>query len=343
MTATDAKTVAGRSAGISSPNSGWIVSPPFDLFFLANVYWLAFLWPGLLPAGSTSLATEFWAIYFLIAPHRWLTLGLVALDPDRRDGRTRSFVLLALVAAFAVGGVWAFTGALTCLAVVDYLWNAWHFAAQHHGVLRMYARKVGGGPDWLERHALRFFFTYVLVRTAGWATGWIEASPDGRGWLATLDLAMLAIPAAVLAANVWGATVARTGKLVYLASLTALYGMLLIALRENWRAGVIALTAAGSAFHATEYFAVVTHYAKRRTASGSAGAFRTVARQWVAVIAVTALVLGAVGVWMTHPSSGFGELWMAINLWAAFLHYAYDGMIWKLRRPATAAALGVTP
>ena len=32
--------------------------------------------------------------------------------------------------------------------------------------------------------------------------------------------------------------------------------------------------------------------------------------------------------------------WIGLNLWAALLHYAYDGMIWKLRRPATAQALG---
>jgi hypothetical protein len=31
--------------------------------------------------------------------------------------------------------------------MIDYVWNAWHFGSQHAGGLRMYARKVGGGPD----------------------------------------------------------------------------------------------------------------------------------------------------------------------------------------------------
>jgi hypothetical protein len=35
------------------------------------------------------------------------------------------------------------------------------------------------------------------------------------------------------------------------------------------------------------------------------------------------------------------EVWLGLNLWAAFLHYAYDGMIWKLRRSDTARTLGV--
>jgi hypothetical protein len=35
------------------------------------------------------------------------------------------------------------------------------------------------------------------------------------------------------------------------------------------------------------------------------------------------------------------EIWLAVNLWAAFLHYAYDGMIWKLRDAGTSKTLGV--
>jgi hypothetical protein len=44
---------------------------------------------------------------------------------------------------------------------------------------------------------------------------------------------------------------------------------------------------------------------------------------------------------MSRPDSGVLVLWQGLNLWAAFVHYAFDGMIWKLRRPETAAALGV--
>ena len=57
---------------------------------------------------------------------------------------------------------------------------------------------------------------------------------------------------------------------------------------------------------------------------------------------VYVLALGSIGVWMAPPDSGLVVLWQGLNLWAAFVHYAYDGMIWKLRRPETAAALGVS-
>ena len=44
---------------------------------------------------------------------------------------------------------------------------------------------------------------------------------------------------------------------------------------------------------------------------------------------------------MASPDSGLMIVWQGLNLWMSFVHYTYDGMIWKLRRPATAAALGV--
>jgi hypothetical protein len=65
------------------------------------------------------------------------------------------------------------------------------------------------------------------------------------------------------------------------------------------------------------------------------------AAYWLPLLGIYMVLLGSVGVMMERPSSAAVPLWMAANLWAALVHYAYDGMIWKLRRPATAQALGV--
>jgi hypothetical protein len=134
----------------TSPSGrGWIVSPAFDLLFLANLGWLLLLVPG--AATRTDTPIDFWQVYFLTLPHRWLTLVLVLADPDRRAGQGRKLAVVAAAAAVLVGGAYLGTGAFLCLAMVDYVWNAWHFGSQHAGVLRMYARKVGGGSAWLER------------------------------------------------------------------------------------------------------------------------------------------------------------------------------------------------
>ncbi len=51
-------------------------------------------------------------------------------------------------------------------------------------------------------------------------------------------------------------------------------------------------------------------------------------------------VLGSTGVLLEGGPAL--EVWLGLNLWAALVHYAFDGMIWKLRRPETARALGGT-
>lgn len=315
----------------------WIVSPTFDLLFLANIAWPILLLPGFSTESSTAI--EFWQLYFLTLPHRWLTLLLVVTDPDRREGRALQLLAVAGLALVLVGGVWAWTGALTCLALVDYVWNGYHFAAQHHGVLRMYSRKVGGGPEWLERWGLRFFVTYSILRTAGWTTGWLETT--SLSLLRALDITVLLIPATLLLSSFWHFQTQRLGRLIYLVSLCTLYSAIVVSLTLSWRRGVVALVTAASLFHAVEYLAVVTHYAQRRQRVGSTGLFRSMAAYWLPLLGIYMVLLGSVGVMMERPSSAAVPLWMAANLWAALVHYAYDGMIWKLRRPATAQALGV--
>jgi hypothetical protein len=307
--------------------------------FFANLGWLLLLLPGFATRADTAI--DFWQIYFLTLPHRWITLVLVAADPDRRAGRGRALVVVAAAAAALVAGAVLGTGTFLCLALVDYVWNAWHFASQHAGVLRMYARKVGGGPDWLERWGLRAFVSYAALRAAGWATGWVDADAAYRPVLTALDFGVLLVPLALLGTNLAGATRERAGKLAYLASVCALYSGFVLSLHFARPGLVVVFAAAGSMFHAVEYLAVVTHYARRREAVGSPGRFRALARYWLLFLAAYVLTLGAAGAWMSSPDSGLAVVWQGLNLWAAFVHYAYDGMIWKLRRPETAAALGV--
>jgi hypothetical protein len=114
---------------------------------------------------------------------------------------------------------------------------------------------------------------------------------------------------------------------------------LLLSLHFDWKATVIALTTASSLFHAVEYLAVVTHYALRRRTIGSEGAFRIMARNWFRVLSLYLITLGVLAA--TVEAKAVPDWWIGLNVGVAFLHYAYDGMIWKLRRPATAQALGV--
>lgn len=317
----------------------WLVSPWFDLLFFANVAWVAALLPFYL-SDDGEPHVRFWQVYFLTTPHRWITLALVATDPDRRAGRSWLFIALAVAAAAVVGGAWAFSGAFVCLAMVDYVWNCWHFGAQHGGILRMYSRRVGHQRPRLETLAMRTLVVYTSLRLAGWTTGWTEVWPTAGSALRIVDLLAL-LPAGILLALEWShRPMARAGKISYLTSVTMLYALLLLAVRDG-RFGwlILSLTTAAAAFHAIEYLAVVSYYARRRRDQGTPALFQTLARQWLSVIFAFVFAMGIVAM---AAESRYREFWFGLNLWAAFLHYAYDGLIWKLRRAATAEALGVS-
>ncbi len=195
----------------------------------ANLGWLLLLLPGF--ATQSDTAIDFWQIYFLTLPHRWITLVLVVTDGDRRGNRSRILALVAGLAAVFVLGAYLGTGAFLCLAFIDYIWNGWHFGSQHAGVLRMYSRKVGGGSEWLERWGIRGFILCGSPRAAGWATGWIEADASYLPWLQLLDLGVLTIPGALVVSNLIGFTREQVGKLTYLCSVCLLYTGFILSLQ----------------------------------------------------------------------------------------------------------------
>ncbi len=325
-----------RTGGASAPQS-WIVSAGFDALFLVNAWWLLALLPGFLSSDRTP-HIEFWQIYFLTTPHRWITLFLVAADPDRRAGRSWLFVAIAVAAIAVIGGVWLAGGGFTCLLLIDYVWNAWHFAAQHAGVLRMYSRKAGGGRPRLETWGLRSLVFYVSIRLAGWSTGWTESVPAAQTGLTILDGIMTLPAVALVVSELTNHPRARLGKVLYSWSVTGLYMCLLVAVSQGYTTAVLSLTGAAAAFHAVEYLAIVSHYADRRKTQGTPGAFRRMATAWGTILGAYLVLFG---LFANLADLWAHQFWLGINLWAAALHYAYDGLIWKLRSPQTAAALGV--
>lgn len=332
-----------------SGEATWIVSPLFDLCFFVNLWWVGIALLGWL-VPSSDFTISFWQVYFITTPHRWLTLFLVAADPDRRGGRDYRFIGLAIAfAAFVFGVHWysVSTGkvggsAVTpflCLALIDYLWNTWHFAAQHGGILRAYSRKAGGGLPRLETFSVRLLVCFVGLRLAGWTTGWLEPFPTASALLRLVDFAVVVPAAIALAYDLSrGAFRARLGKILYFASVISLYSGYLFASHFNLPKLVAALAISSAAFHAVEYIAFVSYYARRREGQGTEGLFRTMARHWTLLLGAYLVFFGGISEFATRR---FPTLWTGLNLWAAYLHYAFDGMIWKFRRPETAKTLGV--
>ncbi len=295
-----------------------------------------------------------WTVYFLATPHRWITLVLCFFDPERFGQHARSFVGIAAACVLLCVGaylVWGLPGVYVLLAL-DFVWNAWHFASQHAGILRIYGRLAHGdraGTGTVEKLLMRVFLLYVLLRLAsltlpveprfGPYLEWLRLASDQ---LAALDLLMLALPAGLLVREFLLFRPVSAGRLLYLLSVTGLYGLLLGSVhlyqRPDWEGEatlVLALAAAVSIFHSTEYLAIVTWTATRKR--NPRGVLGYLVPRWslAMLVFVSLLALGA-----ALMDSWYATLWLLLNLVVSFLHYAYDGIIWKApkkRAPASAA------
>lgn len=365
-----------RSSGVTparstaGPPSGWIVNGWFDALFLANVAWpllaVALLWLG--PAFQSGVS--FWQIYFVSTPHRWVTLALVFLDRRRFQERPAAFLGVAVALTAACLGLRYSAESLTCVLVIDYVWNAWHFASQHAGIARIYARQAAGaaaGSGWGEKLLMRVFVLAVMLRISDVAWMLVGQPLQGLGFfqdrlhvgfhqmLAWADWATLGVAVALLAVSRPGLRRADRGRTLYLISVVSLYLLLLGAVHWRRLEMLPALIVVMALLHAAEYLALVTWSVHQRfpepaaavvephTATLSAehapipfcaqpGGFNLLAAvvpQWRLTLGMLCLGLGVAG-WMSDRR--LAETWLTINLVVSFLHYAYDGMIWKRGR-----------
>ncbi len=331
MSAITAKpSVPAVSSGKPGAAGGWLVGPGFDALFIANVAWPLVVLAQFGEGGQAGL--QFWQVYYVTTPHRWITLLIVFLDRERFDQRRGVFLGVAACVAAVCLGVRLTTGALTCLLVVDYLWNSWHFATQHHGIYRIYSRLSDPAPTQglvLEKWSMRVFLLYVTFRVASatWSdAGWEE-------YLRACDWIAMIVPLWLVARDLSQPRANSLGRITYLISVSCLYLGLLWAVRERRLGLVLSLATASALFHAIEYLSLVSWSVRQRHAvmGSRMGFLGYLAPRWGIALAVFVLVLGAGG-WLMDQR--FIEVWLGINVVVAFLHYAYDGLIWR-RRPAS--------
>jgi hypothetical protein len=315
-------------ASVAQGSGPWLVGPWYDSLLIANVAWPLLLLLQVSEGFSGREGLQFWQIYFITTPHRWITLALVFLDRERFGERRLAFVVIAVAAVAVVLGVRVATGTLTCLLSIDYIWNAWHFASQHHGIYRIYQRT---SPPALrrglavEKWAMRLFLLYVILRVAGatWSNVALEQS------LMTLDWIALTAPAWLLVRDVFSSRGGLAlGRSMYLVSVLALYVSLLTAVHLNRPALVLSLATASALFHATEYLTLVAWAVQGRHAArpNQLGALNYLAPRWGLALVIFVLVLGAGG-WLLDQR--LLKSWLLVNVIVAFLHYAYDGLIWR--------------
>jgi len=340
--------------------SAWLANAPIDLAmafgWLPFYAWLlttpvagdvadaAFL-PALKLAAVVALSVNF--------VHRHFVYFLFFGDEQQRAMHPRALWLAPLIVTALVlpTRLWWSPG-FDVVAGALIAWNIWHTLMQRYGIARAYAVKGGGGLD-QRAHGRRdlHMLLALAVCTAACVIMFRQDTFYGRAQRALAGIhavvaqehpgigwALLVVAGAVAAAMViaWvrgeaqaRPRVGRAPRLVFWASSVCLLGVCVA------HGPVVGFLVFGFA-HSIEYILFVYLFSHRRLVRGetapSARTFgRAVPLAMVSVI-LLALFVAARQVW-TVP------LFVVYYTATSALHYFYDGLIWKMRRPEVRAPI----
>jgi hypothetical protein len=351
MVVTPSTTVAGRAT--PARTAVWVFGPAVDtcmtwcwvpIFVVAHAVSSG---PG---AATTHRLQQGVMLALLVSfLHQPLTFGLVYGDRRRYPEHRRLF-LVAPVVALGIAVVAAARGWWIVVPVAA-LWNLQHTLQQRYGIQRIYAGKAGYGSARLDRALSYVPMAAVLLAVAAspaTTTLVTRAALDpmnarGVGLLVRLrPLAGAALVVALVSTLYVLVAVARQerragaqanpAKWLYQASSLGLLASIVI----DPVAGFIAYVCA----HAVEYAVVVDRTAKQRYGPGArpgpgpgGGMLGRMARHGGGRVAYCgAIVLGALAV----HASVHGVAFNAVVYSVGALHFTYDAVIWKLRKPAVA-------
>lgn len=284
--------------------------------------------------------------------HQPLTLGLVYGDPAQRSAKRWLYRIAPVVAALAV--LIGIHVSLTLVALIAGLWNAEHTLMQRYGVMRIYGRKAGDTNGGLEKPMLIAWLVTALTFLGGYV--------DLQGLLLKINMggtnadsvrlldrlstvaAWLFWPSLIVSAVLlvrWTRVERASGRGIGTAKdwyVAATFGLVLAVMIDPI-AGIFGYVAA----HSIEYFGIVHTSLRRRAATGDVSPVaRSTSTAWrrTGVYSLYALVILAV-MYVTLEFWG-GTLYAFAVLYFGALHILYDGFVWKLRKPATAASLGIS-
>lgn len=341
------------TAGAPSP---WILDAKRDLLlFIASP---VVIFPILL------LALVRWAppdVYLLVSAFGALghhLPGMMRAYGDRGlFERFKVRFIVAPVFLVAVCLYFAFTQPMTT-TIVAYSWGVYHGAMQSHGFHRIYDSKRKSLDKLTARLDQLLLFSWFGVgiffsptRVPYLLEGFYLAGAPiiAPSVISALRIAVGVVAAAITIAFIVNAVVrTKQGqppspvKLLSLCCTIALWLFANIAI-ENLLVGIVLF----ELFHDTQYLTIVWLFNQGRAAkdANSGGFTRWLFGQGVSRVPLYLAMIAAYGslvlVRERIPQGTVHQALAAVLVASAFLHFYYDGFIWKLRDKETSAALGL--
>ena len=320
----------------------WIVSPTVDLSCISLGWLVLFIASYFFAEYSESFRII--AVTSFVA-HRYFTFPLVYFDRIEFERRRLIYIIAPV---FCLG----FVALCYYLRIDDpemfafwYLFNYFHFVRQKYGILRIYSGKGQWGHKQLDT------WTSYLWGIAGFGYMFAyQANLEGRimHYLHTLigtPLPIVGAQAIYVAATAvtiaWLIYELRSNqinwpKLLFVASVVFMYGIVPILSTD-------ALFIATSFSHSAEYIALValTVYNKSKRDAFESPILTRAGHHIIPYTAGFIVVVSALLYGLKSLSFALAlPLFLVFTYGTSFMHFIYDGMIWKLRRPRVAHEVG---
>jgi len=345
-----------RTAPVSAPTP-WIVDSSYDQYFL----WAAWCVPLVLTAIAYTLPYGLLVALVLFVlldnSHQVASLPLTIFDPVTMKRSAAAY----LGGAAAIGGAaivislypGTFIAQLWASLVV--YWGAWHIIRQHYGFLRLYqAREKPSDARVAQAETWALYsgasFPYFLNLSQGWASSdpigsmlYRAPVPAWSPWI------VLAVFVASMAVVLFDATTrARSGKplvsrrLLHLLLVVSNFWLGLLWFgRDNLILAVLFITS----YHDLQYHAVVWLVGRKRAAASSEPVLPAVRRVFGSMgMFVAAVIAGALIQSLFRnefqlagsllPESAATAALFALFTSYSYMHYYFDGRMWKLSKDA---------
>ncbi len=376
----------------TSARSVWIRGPLWDGFWMMSALWLAPIAFWLARGHTDPESSPLDSLYFALTALFWIGHRLCstylaycteAYRPLLKTQPVR-FVVLPLLITIGCFGIflppdstlpWTRAERLVALAIIDYAWVTYHFAAQHFGALALYRSRTGRSRCLHTRRVDRLFalgvggvLVFVADLLAGaviyqddWMDRWSFARwiVSGQDWIRFAGFAVLIISTAIAVYAEVRASQFSLPRLLYMIGLAVMVG---IALQP--RSLFLFLV-----IWTSQHWIVATGLASqtpRTELKPSRGVPRRIlhelnSRPWAVVLLLTVLsvillpifeieanretgtyygdrIFGAIAVQLR--TSSWVPALVAVGFATGFIHYLLDRSIYRMSDPAVRAAAG---
>ena len=348
----------------SSRRSPWVVSPVFDMLFVAgglpiiliavNVLLTGWQLPEPVPGGQTQYS-ELLLSLVLVGQHLFANSHNVAtylrIWGSEEDRDRFYFYRTWLVAAFFLLFVWGLYSPAATGAFVYFFLMAvfWHYAAQSYGVALIYCYKRDYILSQIEKRVMKLCMTslsaFAILRIASFRNfspyEWYGVPMPFFGPLPSIFFHTAAVTFAlsvIAFAYVIAAKFIREGKIFPLPSLMVLLAVVALGMSESSTNAMLWFYIPPF-FHGTQYLAICLSYAlKERGDVETISLGKLFSSPLAGRLFVTTVVMGAflyVVIPRTFEHFGFNYAMVAGLVLATvnIHHFLTDAAIWRLRDP----------